>query len=183
MNVLVTGATGYIGGRLVPLLLAEGHSVRVLVRDARRLTSKPWANEVEVVQGDVHDPSALENAVEGMDAAYYLVHSMCTGPDFATRDRRGAETFVEVGRGLRQVIYLGGILPRGGEGQDSKHLRSRAEVGEILRGGLSNHRNPGRPHHWFGLGILRNGPLPHGTPPGHGGAQVDHQPRPTHRRG
>lgn len=137
MNVLVTGATGYIGGRLVPLLLARGHSVRVLVRDARRLASKPWANEVEVVQGDVHDPSALEKAVEGMDAAYYLVHSMCTGPDFATRDRRGAETFVEVGRGLRQVIYLGGILTRGGEGQDSKHLRSRAEVGEILRGGLS----------------------------------------------
>ena len=137
MKVLVTGATGYIGGRLVPLLLARGHSVRVLVRDARRLASKPWANEVEVVQGDVHDPSALEKAVEGMDAAYYLVHSMCTGPDFATRDRKGAETFVEVGRGLRQVIYLGGILTRGGEGQDSKHLRSRAEVGEILRGGLS----------------------------------------------
>lgn len=136
MNVLVTGATGYIGGRLVPLLLARGHSVRVLVRDARRLASKPWANEVEVVQGDVHDPSTLEKALERMDAAYYLVHSMCTGPDFATRDRRGAETFVQVGRGLRQVIYLGGILPRGGEGRDSKHLRSRAEVGEILRGGL-----------------------------------------------
>jgi uncharacterized protein YbjT (DUF2867 family) len=136
MNVLVTGSTGYIGGRLVPLLLARGHSVRVLVRDARRLASKPWATEVDVVQGDVHDPSALEKAVEGMDAAYYLVHSMCTGPDFATRDRIGAETFVEVGRGLRQVIYLGGILSRGGEGQDSKHLRSRAEVGEILRGGL-----------------------------------------------
>ncbi|MEJ2542154.1 MAG: NAD(P)H-binding protein [Gemmatimonadota bacterium] len=136
MNVLVTGATGYIGGRLVPLLLARGHSVSVLVRDARRLASKPWANEAEVVQGDAHDPSALERALEGMDAAYYLVHSMCTGPDFATRDRRGAETFVQVGRGLRQVIYLGGILPRGGEGRDSKHLRSRAEVGEILRAGL-----------------------------------------------
>ncbi|MCJ7627561.1 MAG: NAD(P)H-binding protein, partial [Longimicrobiales bacterium] len=101
MNVLVTGATGYIGGRLVPLLLAGGHSVRVLVRDSNRLASKPWADAVEVVQGDVHDPPALETAVEGMDAANYLIHSMCTGPDFATRDRRGAETFVEAGRGLR----------------------------------------------------------------------------------
>ena len=136
MKVLVTGATGYIGGRLVPLLLARGHSVRVLVRDSRRLQSKPWVNEVGVVQGDVHDPTAMAEAVEGMDAAYYLVHAMCTGPDFAAKDRSGAETFVQVGRSLGQVIYLGGILPQGGEGRDSEHLRSRAEVGEILRGGL-----------------------------------------------
>ena len=136
MRVLVTGATGYIGGRLVPLLLARGHSVRVLVRDSKRLASKPWADEVAVVQGDVHDPSALAEAVEGMDAAYYLVHSMCSGPDFATKDRGGAEALVQAGQALTQVIYLGGILPGGGDGQDSRHLRSRAEVGEILRGGL-----------------------------------------------
>jgi uncharacterized protein YbjT (DUF2867 family) len=136
MRVLVTGATGYIGGRLVPLLLARGHSVRVLVRDAKRLASKPWADEVAVVQGDVHDPSALAEAVDGMDAAYYLVHSMCTGPDFSARDRGGAEAFVQAGQALKQVIYLGGILPGGGDGRDSRHLRSRAEVGEILRGEL-----------------------------------------------
>jgi len=136
MNVLVTGATGYIGGRLVPLLLAQGHSIRVLVRNSKRLSSKPWGEEVEVVQGDVYDSTALAAAVEGMDAAFYLVHSMCTGPDFASKDRRGAETFVQAGGSLGQVIYLGGILPRGGEGRDSEHLRSRAEVGEILRRGL-----------------------------------------------
>jgi uncharacterized protein YbjT (DUF2867 family) len=136
MNVLVTGATGYIGGRLVPLLLAEGHSVRVLVRDPRRLKARPWAGDVDVVQGDVHDPASLAAAVEGMDAAYYLVHSMCTGPDFASRDRVAAENFVQAGKHLDQVIYLGGILPAGGEGEDSEHLSSRAEVGKILREGL-----------------------------------------------
>ena len=67
MNVLVTGATGYIGGRLVPLLLAQGHSVRVLVRDSNRLASKPWVGEVEVVQGDIHDPSALAKEKEWPD--------------------------------------------------------------------------------------------------------------------
>jgi uncharacterized protein YbjT (DUF2867 family) len=136
MNVLVTGATGYIGGRLVPLLLAEGHSVRVLVRDARRLRARPWVSQVDVVQGDVNDSRSLETALDGMDAAYYLVHSMCTGPDFATRDRIAAQTFVEAGKDLDQVIYLGGILPAGGEGEDSEHLSSRAEVGKILREGL-----------------------------------------------
>ncbi|MFC1660700.1 DUF2867 domain-containing protein [Gemmatimonadota bacterium] len=136
MNVLVTGATGYIGGRLVPLLLDRDHSVRTLVRDPKRLGSKPWAKEVEVVQGDVHDPSSMAEAVDGMDAAYYLVHAMCTGPDFAAKDRSGAHTFVQAGGSLGQVIYLGGILPQGSEGRDSEHLRSRAEVGEILRGGL-----------------------------------------------
>jgi uncharacterized protein YbjT (DUF2867 family) len=136
MNVLVTGATGYIGGRLVPLLLAEGHSVRVLVRDPRRLKARPWADHVDVVQGDVHDSASLQTAVHGMDAAYYLVHSMCTGPDFASRDRLAAKNFVQAGKELKQVVYLGGILPPGGEGEDSEHLSSRAEVGKILREGL-----------------------------------------------
>ena len=136
MNVLVTGATGYIGGRLVPLLLSRGHSVRVLVRDVKRLEPKPWATSVSVVQGDVQDPSSLVTALEGMDAAYYLVHAMCSGPDFSKKDRKGAENFVQAGGGLKQVIYLGGIIPRGGKGQDSEHLRSRSQVGEILREGL-----------------------------------------------
>jgi len=136
MNVLVTGATGYIGGRLIPLLLDEGHRVRVLVRDRGRLASKAWASRVDVVEGDVHDRPSLDAALAGMEAAYYLVHSMCTGPDFAARDRTGAENFVEAGQGLSQVIYLGGILPTVGEGEDSEHLRSRAEVGDILRKGL-----------------------------------------------
>ena len=136
MKVLVTGATGYIGGRLIPLLLEDGHGVRVLVRDAKRLESKPWAQEVEVVQGDIQDSASLSEAMEGIQAAYYLVHAMCTGPDFATKDRTAAQAFVEAGQALQQVIYLGGILPRIGEGEDSDHLRSRAEVGDILRNGL-----------------------------------------------
>ena len=105
MKVLVTGATGYIGGRLVPRLLEKGHSVRVLARDPKRLESKPWASRVEAMAGDVHDLPSLEKAVAGVDAAYYLVHAMCTGPDFARRDREGAESFVIAARGVRQVIY------------------------------------------------------------------------------
>jgi uncharacterized protein YbjT (DUF2867 family) len=136
MNVLVTGATGYIGGRLIPLLLDRGHEVRVLVRDAKRLESKPWAQTVQVVEGDIQDPSALSEALNGIEAAYYLVHAMCTGPDFASKDREAARAFVHAGQGLKQAIYLGGILPRTGEGEDSEHLRSRAEVGEILGDGL-----------------------------------------------
>jgi uncharacterized protein YbjT (DUF2867 family) len=136
MKVLVTGATGYIGGRLVPLLISEGHEVRVLVREPRRLASKPWEGQVEVSRGDVHEPSSLGQALEGMDAAYYLVHSMCSGPDFARRDREAARNFLEAGRGLRQVVYLGGILPPSEERKDSEHLASRAEVGMILRDGL-----------------------------------------------
>ena len=136
MKVLVTGATGYIGGRLVPLLLEKGHSVRVLVRDPARLKDRPWTDRVEVVQGDVASSDSMAEAVRGMDAAYYLVHSMCSGPDFALRDRRAAEGFAEAAQGIGQVIYLGGILPEAEGGRGSKHLRSRAEVGEILRAHL-----------------------------------------------
>jgi uncharacterized protein YbjT (DUF2867 family) len=133
MKVLVTGATGYIGGRLVPRLLEAGHSVRVLVRDPARLKARPWTHEVDVVQGDVASSESVSQAVQGMDAAYYLVHAMCSGPDFATTDRQAAEGFAEAAQGIGQVIYLGGILPGGEGGGRSKHLRSRAEVGEILR--------------------------------------------------
>ncbi len=136
MKVLVTGATGYIGGRLLPRLLSLGHEVRVLVRDPKRLTSKPWAEEVEVMQGDVHNPESLRRAASGVEAAYYLVHAMCTGADFAKKDRCGAENFVRAAEGIRQAIYLGGIIPPASAEEDSKHLRSRAEVGTILRGGL-----------------------------------------------
>ena len=136
MRVLVTGATGYIGGRLAPALLSLGHEVRVLVRDPKRLQSKPWAGRVEVVQGDVHDPRSLAGAVQGMEAAYYLVHAMCSGADFAEKDRSGAENFVQAAQGIGQVVYLGGILPKAGDERDSEHLRSRAEVGEVLRAGL-----------------------------------------------
>lgn len=142
MSVLVTGATGYIGGRLVTRLLEAGHAVRVLVRDPGRIVGRPWAGRVETVAGDLLDPVTLGPALAGMDAAYYLVHSMYAGHDFAARDRTAAANFVAAGRAsesLKHVIYLGGLMPFGADGPGaavSGHLASRAEVGRILRDGL-----------------------------------------------
>jgi uncharacterized protein YbjT (DUF2867 family) len=134
MKVLVTGATGYIGGRLVPRLLEQGHDVKVMVRDPVRIAGRSWASSVKVARGDVEDPVSLRAALDGVDAAYYLIHLMDSGGDFAERDRRAAENFVAAGQHLQHVIYLGGLLP---EAKNvSKHLASRAEVGEILRAGL-----------------------------------------------
>jgi uncharacterized protein YbjT (DUF2867 family) len=131
-RVLVTAATGYIGGRLVPALLDAGHSVRVLVRNPERVRDRPWASRVEVVVGDVTVPDTLRGVADGMDAAYYMVHSMGAGHDFAEVDRRAAITFAQAVAGIGKVIYLGGVLPPGA----SEHLRSRGEVGEILRSRL-----------------------------------------------
>ena len=134
MQVLVTGATGYIGGRLVPDLLGHGHKVRVLVRDPARIAGRPWVRKVEISAGDLAEPESLKSALEGVDSAYYLVHSMYSGADYAVRDRNAANNFVRYGSRLRHVIYLGGLLPS--TEKVSEHLRSRAEVGEILRANL-----------------------------------------------
>lgn len=133
MRILVTGATGYIGGRLVPRLRERGHAVRVLVRDPRRIVGRPWADRVEVAQGDLVAGEGLAAALGGVDAAAFLVHSMSAAHDFAERDRRAARAFVAAAANLPHVVYLGGLLPRG---PASRHLASRAEVGEILRAGL-----------------------------------------------
>jgi uncharacterized protein YbjT (DUF2867 family)/uncharacterized protein YndB with AHSA1/START domain len=134
VKALVTGATGYIGGRLIPRLLRAGHDVRVFVRNSAKLQGREWVDDVEVCEGDLLDPETLGPAVDGVDAAYYLVHSMCTEEDFEERDRRLATQFVETAKGrVPHVIYLGGIVP---EARASSHLSSRAEVGEILRAGL-----------------------------------------------
>ena len=85
MKVLVTGATGYIGGRLVPRLLEHGHHVAVMVRDPMRIAGRSWASSVNVVRGDVEDAESLRAALDGVDAAYYLVHLMDSGGDFAER--------------------------------------------------------------------------------------------------
>lgn len=140
MHVLVTGATGYVGGRLVPRLLGRGHTVRVFVRDPERVRSRPWADDVEVARGDMGDGASIRDALQGVDAAFYLVHAMGGDDDFAVTDRRWAGGFVEAARSIGwsgRVVYLGGLLPADdGSGPPSKHLTSRAEVGAILRDGL-----------------------------------------------
>jgi uncharacterized protein YbjT (DUF2867 family) len=134
--VLVTGASGYVGGRLVPELLAAGHRVRCLARSPVKLTGMPWAEDVEVVQGDVADPDSLAPALDGVSAAYYLVHAMEGGAGFAERDRRAAASFRDAAAtaGVEQIVYLGGL----GDDDDpnlSAHLRSRHEVGRVLADG------------------------------------------------
>ncbi len=132
-NVLVTGSTGYVGGRLVPRLLEEGFSVRVLVRDPDRAQGHPWVDSVEVVEGDVLRPDTLRPAMEGIDAAYYLVHSMKGSPDFHRRDLKAAENFGTAARqsAVKRIIYLGGLGSP--EEQLSEHLQSRHQTGEVLR--------------------------------------------------
>jgi uncharacterized protein YbjT (DUF2867 family) len=132
---LVTGATGYVGGRLVPHLLAEGFDVRCAARSPGRLRDHPWHDQVEVVKADLSDPGDARRALEGVDVAYYLVHAIGSGRDFGETDRRTARTFADAARdaGVGRVVYLGGLQPSGG-GEASEHLRSRGEVGEILLG-------------------------------------------------
>ena len=127
----MTGASGYIGGRLVPRLLARGHSLRLLTRQPKALTAR--FPQCEIVAGDVSDGVVLGRALDGIDAAYYLIHSMRTNRrDFADRDRATAQAFARAAQaaGVGRIIYLGGL---GDERADlSEHLRSRQEVGQIL---------------------------------------------------
>jgi len=132
MEVLVTGATGFVGGRLVPELLAAGHDVHVLVRDRGRYDAPAG---VTVHEGDLLEPGSFQAALEGVEAAYYLVHSMQAGEDFAERDRRAARNFASAAgeAGVARVIYLGGL---GEEGEElSHHLASRREVEAVLAEG------------------------------------------------
>jgi len=136
MKVLVTGATGYMGGRLVPRLLDRGVEVRCMTRDPGQLTLDPWRDQVEVVAADALVPESLGRALQGCDAAYYLIHAMGRSRgSFADRDRRAAENFVGAADrlGLSRIVYLGGL---GSDSEDlSEHLASRHEVGQILASG------------------------------------------------
>ncbi len=133
--VLVVGATGYIGGRLVPRLLESGYNVRCLVRFPRKLTDRPWATHtgVEIREGDLMDPEALVWAMRGCAVAYYLAHSMISGgPEDTARDRAMAAGFAEAAEraGLARIVYLGGL---GELGESLKeHLASRRDVERAL---------------------------------------------------
>ena len=131
-HILLTGATGYVGGRLLPLLVADGWRVRCVARQPEHLSPRVPAG-VEVVPGDLLDAASLSAAMQGVEAAFYLVHSMGATGDFETQDRLAADNFAAAARaaGVQRIIYLGGL----GEDQLdlSAHLRSRHEVGERLR--------------------------------------------------
>lgn len=133
--ILVTGATGYIGGRLVSRLLEQGQRVRCLVRDPSRLQGRAWHERVEAVAGDVLDAATLAPAMRNVAVAYYLVHSLGGGSDFHERDMRAARNFAEAARdaGVERIVFLGGLAEHS-EGL-SEHLRSRQETGEALRSG------------------------------------------------
>lgn len=134
LKILVTGATGYVGGRLVPRLLELGHELLVLVRNPDNIKGRPWSEEVTVIRGDLLDPESF-SLPEAIDVAYYLVHSMAGSADFAQQDANAARCFLGKLSKRTHLVYLGGIAPEGSN--PSKHLASRIEVGEIL----STHEN------------------------------------------
>ena len=129
--IAVTGASGYIGGRLVPLLLGNGHQVRVFTRDAQRLRDIPWRDQVDVVEGDLQDRDAVARLCKDADLLYYLVHSMSGTRDFAAQEKACAQVVAQAAReqSVGQLVYLSGLHPAG---ELSEHLASRVAVGEIL---------------------------------------------------
>ncbi|MDQ0676330.1 uncharacterized protein YbjT (DUF2867 family) [Pseudarthrobacter siccitolerans] len=131
-TVLVTGATGYIGGRLVPRLLDEGHTVKVLVRSPGKIAGIPWRDKVEVVESSLDDGGALRAALAGVDVFYYLVHSMAAGSGFEAKERTMARTAADAAAaaGVARIVYLGGLHPQAV--QLSTHMRSREAVGQVF---------------------------------------------------
>ena len=131
--MLVTGASGYVGGRLVPELLAHGHRVRCAVREPRKLDAAPWRDDVEVVTADIGGD--LDAAMHDIDVAVFLVHSIGEGADWVARERANAENFRRAAEaaGVRRIVYLGGLGADGPELSD--HLRSRHDVGRVLAAG------------------------------------------------
>lgn len=131
--ILVTGASGYIAGQLIPRLLEKNYRVRCLARHPARLAGRGWSGAVEIVRGDPLQPESLPAAMQGVDAAYYLIHSMSSGKDYPQRDLLAARNFACAAEaaGLEHIIYLGGLANP--QGAISPHMRSRIETGQALR--------------------------------------------------
>ncbi|NNE95427.1 MAG: SDR family oxidoreductase [Acidimicrobiales bacterium] len=136
MNIAVVGATGYVGGRLVPRLLERGHIVRCLARTPAKLAGTEWRSQVDVVAADALDPDSMANGLEGIDVVYYLVHAMGHSGDFEEADRRAAENTRRAAQaqGVERIVYLGGLGDHDPD-QLSDHLASRHEVGSVLAAG------------------------------------------------
>ena len=132
-RVLVTGATGYIGGRLVRELVDHGYRVRVLVRNASRLRYHPWVDDVEIVDGDAMNPADLDRALASVDVAFYLLHALNQRSGFEEQERVLAELFGASAKAanVSRIVYLGGMVDS--DSELSPHLRSRQETGEVLR--------------------------------------------------
>ena len=130
---LVFGASGYIGSHLAPFLAAEGIQVRATSRNLDVIASRGWPN-VELAEADALQPETLDSVLEGIDIAYYLVHSMAAGKDFPDLDAKAARNFAAAAerQGVERIVYLGGLVP---DRPKSTHLRSRQETGDILRAG------------------------------------------------
>ncbi len=133
MRVLVTGATGYVGSRLIPTLLAEGYDVVAAIRKKGDVDAFAWAGDVDTTLFDIEEPDLVESAVQGVDAVFYLVHSMSSG-DFVTKDREAAQLVARSAEraGVTRLVYLSGLVP---DGDLSDHLRSRLQVEEVFLDG------------------------------------------------
>jgi uncharacterized protein YbjT (DUF2867 family) len=134
-HILVTGATGYVGGRLVPALLERGHTVRVLARYPEKLRDVSWHRQVEVIAGDATNATSVARAMEGIDVAYYLLHSLQQGANLEEAEEQTVTVFADAAKhaSVQRIIYLGGLAPNLMPKEMSAHMRSRALVGEILR--------------------------------------------------
>ena len=167
-TIAVTGATGYVGGRLAPKLLESGYKVRCLVRNSRKLKGRSWSDHpnLESTETDLLDVDTLAECLTGCTVAYYLVHSMITaGEDYDRVDQKLARNFAEAAEkaGVKQIIYLGGLGELGDNLSD--HLTSRRHVEESpVAHQRSGDSTQGRDDHRFGLGLLRDTPISGGTP-------------------
>ena len=136
-RVLVTGATGYVGGRLIPELLAANFTVRALARNVRHLDNRPWVDQIETVEADLQRPDELEIAFKDVDTVLYLVHSMGASQDFERQEAEIARQVAQVAEsaGVRQIVYLSGLHPDKPLEELSPHMRSRERVAQILLAG------------------------------------------------